>query len=342
MKAVLETKYSDGSPIKVEWSTSIYHGKVGIVLGKKKKADIYLVQMLERKVCLLGNVLREVKNPLSKEDKKAILAIKKSIKAKAKVKANKKPKAKILPKDLHKRFTAQALYDIYALIYVYTRTSCKEAKFSIAFDLDEYRQKFLGEAQSICIRELRHLHPQCPAWNHDESIPYLDKRFTLRFRKKINRVLREQYGAENSSGSVHNKYFKGFLTFAELNTVLKKKDLFNWHMTKVLFGDNSALSESWDEAYAGSNWIDFADACYNLESSSYEKLWFTIDRVINLCHNGDGNFIDKFYHYKDISHAANWLSDAETKIEEVLQKASSGVSGNCRRYLRELSLGVLT
>ena len=319
------------------------NGKVAIVLQKRKE----LVQVIFSDNKKYWTFNYNLKHTILREDLSNSKEISMIFDLIEKEKIAKK--ARLVPKDIHKRVTSQTLYDIYSLIYIHTRTTSKEAKFCVSFDLDECRHKFLGEAESICLRELRHLKSENRVWNYD-ILKNIDERFDDYFniRGTVNNVLIKQYGKEPASGSKHNvenKYYRGFLTFNEINKSLSKRlkqfkctdttDLIAWNTVKALLGDNDQIGAEWSSNYAGYHWIEFAKVCENLNKSSYDKLWFYIDRAINFAHN-NGTFMDKFYHYPEIKKAADFISDKDTVIEDVLKRASYGVACNCRRYMRDM------
>ena len=320
------------------------NGKVAIVLQKRKE----LVQVIFSDNKKYWTFNYNLKHTILREDLSNSKEISMIFDLIEKEKIAKK--ARLVPKDIHKRVTPQTLYDIYSLIYIHTRTTSKEAKFCVSFDLDECRHKFLGEAESICLRELRHLQDECSQWSDNQELKGIDERFDIYrpIRHTIDIILRNQYGEEPSSRSrryLENKYFRGFLTFDEINkSIVKKlrktgcldfKSLINWYTVKSLLGDHDSVRYEWNDNYAGHHWVDFAEACENLNKSSYDKLWFYIDRAINFAHN-NGTFMDKFYHYSEIQEAADFISDEDTTIEDVLKRASYGVACNCRRYMREI------
>ena len=241
-------------------------------------------------------------------------------------------------KHHNKRIDGRMLHDIYSLIYIYTTTSDKATKFSIAFDLDEYRNRFLLEAENICLRELRHLSVKNDAWvkyHMDYSHNCLSPLFTIPMRRRISGILSYAYGKEPTDReSRDNRYFKGFLTFADINKKVGVK-LFTWETVNILFYEDVGMKSGWAGKYGGEKWYAFSKQCQKLDEASHDKIWFFIDRAINLCHNCDGKFLEKFFYFNQLLLTANLISDKLTTYPMVLEGASSGVAGNCRRYIRQ-------
>jgi hypothetical protein len=240
-----------------------------------------------------------------------------------------------LAKDLDKRITPLDLYNIYALVYTYTRIKSKEAKFEVTYELDKYKNKLLCELENIVLRELRHLSGECSSWSYQKATMY-SPILNRSLRVKISNILKKAYGGEGDPDDSWDcqrsrKYFKAFMTFKEMNDIIGI-EIFNWNSVISFLGEDEDFN--WNTQYAGKNWILFAKQSSILEKSSYQELWFTIDRIVNLCHNGGGNFFEKFYYGDALQQSADILSN-EKNIESIFNFANKSISESCRKMLRQ-------
>lgn len=240
-----------------------------------------------------------------------------------------------LAKDLDKRIIPLDLYNIYALVYTYVRIESKEAKFEVTYELDKYKKKLLCELENIALRELRHLSGECHSWSYRKA-PMYSPILTRSLRVKISNILKKIYGGEGDIDASwecqrNRKYFKAFMTFKEINDIIGI-EIFNWDSVISFLGEDTNFK--WNSQYAGKRWILFAKQSSILEKSSYDQFWFAIDRIVNLCHNGGGNFFEKFYHGDALQAAANILSN-EKRIESIFNLANKSISESCCKMLRQ-------